>query len=594
MATSDLTLDAGALTAAHQEPPGGRLFLVVQLDGVRPWVVVAPDGCELSVGRTRAATISIDHESVSRVHAKIRRRGTRLELEDLESRNGIMVNGGRVARMRELTAGDEIVIGPLTIIVGTTRAPPRNARVADADAFEARLVAELDHATRYRHCVALAMIRVVGDDTVVDSLARAVRPMDLVGDFGGDHFALLLPRLAHDEAAAAIQRLIGEARGLHADVRAGVAVAPEDGVVADELLARARSALRQARTTGGLVMATSTTADVATGTVIASPAMRRIYALVDRIADSNFSVLILGETGVGKELIAEALHRRSQRREQPLLKVNCAAITDTLLESELFGHERGAFTGADRRKLGYFESAHTGTIFLDEIGEMPPALQAKLLRVLEHKVVTRVGGVDEIAIDVRVVAATHRDVESEVRAGRFREDLYFRLAGFTLAVPPLRDRVEEIVPLAQHFIRKIATETRQPVPELSPDAQLALQRHDWPGNVRELRNAVERAIVVQAGGTILVDDLPERLGEVARRAPAPEPRAAGASQDQLRDQLLELERQAIVEALAHSGGNQTRAAGRLGVSRRALIYKMERFGLKRAPAARTPTDVPDE
>jgi DNA-binding NtrC family response regulator len=292
------------------------------------------------------------------------------------------------------------------------------------------------------------------------------------------------------------------------------------------------------------------------------------------------SVLILGETGVGKEVIAEAIHARSARFAGPLVKINCASLPEHLLESELFGHEKGAVAGADKRKIGLFEAGAGGSIYLDEIGEMAPALQAKMLRVLERKLITRIGGADEISVDVRIIAATHRDLETEVREGRFREDLYFRLAGFTLAVPPLRDRLEEIVPLAQHFARRVAEELGQPAPQLSDDAQLALRSHDWPGNVRELRNAVERAVVVQTSGTITAEDLPERVCDAGRRArPLPD----GSIRDHLRDQLADLERAAIVEALEQFGGNQTRTAQRLGISRRALIYKMERLGLKPPP-----------
>jgi len=394
-----------------------------------------------------------------------------------------------------------------------------------------------------------------------------------------------LPRLSRDEAETTLRRLIDEARGLHADVRAGVAIAPEDGVTAGELFERSRAALRQARTAGALIFdprPATTVADV----VVQSPAMRRIYSLVERIADSSLAVLILGETGVGKEIVAEAIHQRSSRRTGPLVKINCASLPENLLESELFGHERGSFTGADRRKIGFFEAATGGTIFLDEIGEMQVNLQSKLLRVLERKVVTRVGGTDEIAVDVRVLAATHREVEAEVRANRFREDLYFRLAGFTIAVPPLRDRGEEIVPMAEHFVRRVAAELGQPAPQLAEDARTALRCHDWPGNVRELRNAIERAVVVQAGDHITADDLPDRVrdaGHRSRAAPAP----GGGMGDHLRDQLADLEREAIVEALALFGGNQTKTASRLGISRRALIYKMERLGLKAPPAAKT-------
>jgi len=288
------------------------------------------------------------------------------------------------------------------------------------------------------------------------------------------------------------------------------------------------------------------------------------------------TVLILGETGVGKELVAEAIHQRSSRRNEPLIKLNCAALPESLLESELFGYERGAFTGAERRKVGFFEAANGGTLFLDEIGEMPLALQAKLLRVLERKVITRVGGTAEVETDTRLIAATHRDLDAEVRAGRFRQDLMFRIGGFTLAVPPLRDRSTEIVPLAEHFARAAAAEQGRTAPQLSEAAREALVAYGWPGNVRELRNAIERALVL-CGEAIEAADLPEKLRDAGQRV-----RPVAAASD-MRGHLAEVERAAIVAALEAEDQNQTRAARRLGLSRRALIYKMEKYGLKPPP-----------
>jgi two-component system, NtrC family, response regulator AtoC len=310
---------------------------------------------------------------------------------------------------------------------------------------------------------------------------------------------------------------------------------------------------------------------------VLDPAMRRVYTLVDRIADSTMTVLILGETGVGKEGVAEAIHKKSSRRDKPLIKLNCAALPETLLESELFGYEKGAFTGADKRKVGFFEAADGGTLFLDEIGEMPLPLQAKLLRVLERKVITRVGGTTEIATNARVVAATHRDLEAEVRAGRFRQDLLYRIGGFTLVVPPLRDRSAEILPLAEHFARLTAGEQGRPAPTLAEDAREALTSYSWPGNVRELKNAVERALVL-CGDQITSADLPEKLRDAAHRT---RPVVAGAD---MRGHLAEVERAAIVTALEAEDQNQTRAARRLGLSRRALIYKLEKYGLKPPPS----------
>jgi DNA-binding NtrC family response regulator len=249
-----------------------------------------------------------------------------------------------------------------------------------------------------------------------------------------------------------------------------------------------------------------------------------------------------------------------------------------LLESELFGYERGVFTGADKRKVGFFEAADGGTLFLDEIGDMPLPLQAKLLRVLERKVITRVGGTNEVATDARLIAATHRNLDGDVRSGRFRQDLLFRIGGFTIAVPALRDRPSEIIPLAEHFVRSAAAEQARIPPALSDDARDALAGYDWPGNVRELRNALERALVL-ATDTITAADLPERLHDASHRVRPPV--ATGAD---VRGQLAEVERAAIVAALEAESGNQTRAARRLGLSRRALIYKMEKYGLKPPPA----------
>jgi transcriptional regulator with PAS, ATPase and Fis domain len=314
---------------------------------------------------------------------------------------------------------------------------------------------------------------------------------------------------------------------------------------------------------------------------VIDPVMQRVYKLVGKIAPSTMTVLILGETGTGKELVAAAIHRGSPRASGPMIKLNCAALPETLLESELFGHERGAFTGADRRKEGFFEAADGGTLFLDEIGEMPAALQAKLLRVLETKVITRVGGTAEVPVSVRVVAATHRDLHADARAGRFRQDLLYRIGGFTIAVPPLRDRKGEIVPLAEHFVRVAAEEVGRPPPALTPEAREALLAYRWPGNVRELENAIERALVL-CEDAIAFGDLPERVREVAQRA------GTVPVTGDIQGQLADVERAAIAAALEAHGDNQTRAARALGLSRRALIYKMEKYGLKPPPGSAAP------
>src|SRR5882672_7922130 len=440
MGTEPQTL-AGATELSA--PPAPRAFLVITIDDGGSRLVDLPEGVDVTFGRSRGATITLDSEKVSRMHARVRRTGDVIEVEDLGSRNGTRVNGDKIEGPRKLATGDE----------------------------------------------------------VLDQVERAIRPMDLIAEDAGDDYLVILPELNRDDGAAAVQRLLDFARAANVQSSAAIALCPDDGTTVEALIGVLRAGLR----TGHVPRAPS----VKGTPIVLDPAMQRVYTLVQRIADTSMTVLILGETGVGKELVCEAIHQQSSRRDRPLIKLNCAALPETLLESELFGYERGAFTGADKRKVGFFEAADGGTLFLDEIGDMPLALQAKLLRVLERKVITRVGGTAEVATDARLIAATHRDLDADVRAGRFRQDLLFRIGGFTVVVPPLRDRAAEIVPLAEHFARTAAAEQARVPPTLSADAREVLSGYAWPGNVRELRNALERALVL-ATDTITATDLPER------------------------------------------------------------------------------------
>jgi len=567
MATEPQTQAGVTEMAVPSEP---RAFLVIHIDndtGSR--VVDLPDGVDVTFGRSRGATINLDHEKVSRMHARVRRTGEAIEIEDLGSRNGTRVNGDKVEEIRRLAPGDEISVGPILAVVGVSSALRRPTTVADAVTGEARLIAEVDRSVRYHRPVTVAMVR-IASDAVIDSIASTLRPMDLIAEDAGDDYLVILPELGRVDGAAAIQRALDFARATNTPATAATAVCPDDGTTVDTLISLLRSGLRTGQAPRIETQAPQTP-------VVTDPTMQRVYALVERIADTSMTVLLLGETGVGKELVCEAIHRKSSRRDRPLIKLNCAALPETLLESELFGHERGAFTGADRRKIGFFEAADGGTLFLDEIGDMPLALQAKLLRVLERKVITRVGGTTEVATDARLVAATHRDLEADVRAGRFRQDLLFRIGGFTIVVPPLRDRPAEIIPLAEHFTRATAAEQGRPAPVLTQDARDTLTAYGWPGNVRELRNAIERALVL-CGDTITAADLPDRLHDASHQV---RPLARTAD---VRGHLADVERAAIVAALEADNNNQTRAARRLGLSRRALIYKMEKYGLKPPPA----------
>ncbi len=309
--------------------------------------------------------------------------------------------------------------------------------------------------------------------------------------------------------------------------------------------------------------------------VAESASMQGVLDLVRRAARSPATVLVSGESGTGKELVARAVHYHSERVGAPFVAANCKAFASGVLESELFGHEKGAFTGAERARPGLFERAHGGTLLLDEIGEVTPEFQAKLLRVLQERVVVRVGGDDERPVDVRIVAATNRDLRAEVAAGRFREDLYFRLAVIPIALPPLRERPEDVLPLARHFLAKWNAELGRGLRGFASDLEALLLRHPWPGNVRELENAIERGVVLARGDVLGADDL--LLEPSPAEADAP-PAGAGRG-ERLQDFLDRAAAERIRAALAEAGGVKLEAARRLGVDRTTLYRLMRRFGI---------------
>lgn len=307
--------------------------------------------------------------------------------------------------------------------------------------------------------------------------------------------------------------------------------------------------------------------------IVADPKMREIFELTRRLADAPTTVLICGETGVGKEIVAEQLHRQSARAGGPFVRVNCAAVPESLVEGELFGHAKGAFTGAHQSRAGHLEAASGGTLLLDEIGDLPLTVQPKLLRVLESKQVQRLGDRRERAVDTRVVCATHRDLEAAVATGGFRQDLYYRIAGFKLAVPPLRERTAELRPLSQRFAARFARRMGAEEPAFSASVWPILEAYPWPGNIRQLRNAIEHATILAAGATIEPSHLPEEV-----KAPAAAIDAnPGAT---MRETVDDAERRAISRALHEAGGKRTEAAARLGVSRRTLQYRLAKYGIK--------------
>jgi len=310
----------------------------------------------------------------------------------------------------------------------------------------------------------------------------------------------------------------------------------------------------------------------------ASESMQEVFRTIRRVAESRATVLIRGESGTGKELAARAIHALGPRRHAAFVAVNCAGIPETLIESELFGHERGAFTDAHERRIGRFEAASGGTLFLDEIGELAPAVQAKLLRALQERRIDRIGASQPVEVDVRVLAATHRDLERDVADGRFRADLFYRINVVPLELPPLRERREDIQRLAQHFLERARTEAQRGPQRIARSALGALERFPWPGNVRELQNAIEHAVALAEGEVLELEDLPRAVVETGRAEQLRESVRSGELG--FEEGLAQFERELLLEALERSGWNQTRAAEQLRITRRVLKLKMDRHALK--------------
>lgn len=300
-----------------------------------------------------------------------------------------------------------------------------------------------------------------------------------------------------------------------------------------------------------------------------SKAMQEVFYVMQMVAESNANVLITGESGTGKELVARAIHKNSLRKSKPFVIVDCTTIPENLLESELFGYEKGAFTGAVERKIGLIELANEGTVFLDEIGELPLSLQKKFLRFIQEREIQRIGSTQRIKVDVRVISATNRDLEKLVKEGSFREDLYWRLNVVRINLPPLRDRKDDIPLLVNHFLNKFSKENNKPIPQLEPEVMDALLNYDWPGNIRELANVIERAVVLSPSGLISIKHLPRRIQENTKWITTKENTL----------NLLEVEKSLILKALNSTGWNQTKAAEILGISRKQLRTKMKHHGL---------------
>jgi DNA-binding NtrC family response regulator len=540
---------------------GSRVFLAVALPLEGSWTVGRAPGCD----------VLIDDDSVSRVHAVLHF-GAEVEIEDVGSSNGTRLSGVEVPR------GDRVVLRPgqlaelgAVVISIEREASMGPRRVWDRETFGARLAQ--DCATRAGFAVARVRIhREIPPAMAEAALLQSIGAHDLVTSPAAEHYDVLL--VDRDEEALQIW-LRAVATLLHriaGTPEVAIARFPEHG----------RSPATLLEYLGGVLdgrLASATARGPSAQVVIKDEAMLAIHRLIERVAASDITVLLTGETGVGKEVLAEQIHQASPRRAQPLVRLNCAALPEQLLESELFGHERGAFTGATHAKHGLFEAAAGGTVLLDEIGEMSLPIQAKLLRVLDERKVWPVGALRPRPIDVRFIAATNRNLEEEVAEGRFRQDLFFRLRGVQLAVPPLRERRGEILPLARLFVERAAGTLRISAPTLTGDAEKALERHPWPGNIRELRNVIDRAVLL-AGDTIGPREL--ELDHVRALGSSIRLEAPGEDLD---GEIAALERDRILEMLERCGGNQSEAARRLGMSRSKLIARLDRYG---APRPRKP------
>ena len=555
--------------------PGSAYLLVVDNDSSS--IFHLPHNGAIVIGRAPEAELRVQHASVSRRHATIRCEDGTARIADLGSHNGTRVNGELVRDSRMLASGDVATVGDVVLVVHFST-PAVVARASYMEiGWRRRLAEELVRAIAFRRSLGVAVIH----GAHASALGPSLRLIDVIGTSDDGHTLLLLPEVERAQARELAEHAIAAVPG----ARGGLAMCPTDACDADTILLAARAAARRARpNTIADAEETATTIHLGERRVlVADPAMNRVFALLERLAVAELPVLVTGETGVGKENAAYAVHHWS-KRQGPFIAVNCAAIgPESLVDAELFGYDKGAFTGAMAAKAGLFESAAGGTLFLDEVGELTPAIQAKLLRALEVKKVTRLGETRERAIDVRVVAATNRSLEDEVRASRFRQDLYFRLSGATVILPPLRDRRCEIPLLARAFLADACVRANRERMAITPAAMQVLLTYSWPGNVRELRNTMEYVMAAAPDDTVEPIDLPERLGGSATLSTttlaSDIPVDAKAQFRPVAEELKELERRRMAEALAASGGVKTKAAALIDMPIRTFTLKLKQYKL---------------
>jgi two-component system response regulator AtoC len=561
-------------------------------------VVLGPDGAvthqlppqgTVLIGRAEDAPVRLIDPLASRNHARLHVLGDGLEIEDLGSANGTRVREQDVTRGTRVRVnlGEAITIGS-TILLVQSRAPTLKPRqVWPHVYFETRLIEECARAQSLRSTFALARLRLDGDEAAErarEVISAELRPGDVLATYGPREYELLLVDSERPQSEAIVAGIVATLQELGMPARSSLVFYPSDGAAPQTLVSRA-SAL--------LLAGDERRRPAPEGFVVENPRMRALYAMAERVAAATINVLITGETGVGKEVLAATVHARSPRAGRPFLCINCAALSESILESELFGHEKGAFTGAVQTKPGLLEAASGGTLLLDEVGEMSLGMQAKLLRVLETRQVMRVGATKPLQIDVRFIAATNRDLEEEIANKTFREDLFFRLNGICLEIPPLRERPEEIEPLARRSMENVARQLGRPAPSLSAEAMELLRSYGWPGNIRELRNVMERAVILCNGEEITAEQLPaqkmRRPAEQGALPAAPSspamlampPAAREAAPVAGRDEKAAAAKRAIIDALERCAGNQTRAAELLGISRRTLCSRLKEYNIPR-------------
>jgi two-component system, NtrC family, response regulator AtoC len=489
--------------------------------------------------------------------------------------------------------------------------------VLDPSPFRQRLSEEVERAVRYQRFVSLLYVdlgKITRDavDALYRTAADALRVVDIVGRLSDSNLVVILPETGANAEIPAT-RLLEKIHSVYPNVKAGLSKCPCNGMEAETLIESARNAAAAAES-GALValpdlVTTISIADGEPAIIAADPVIKQLFALVRKLARSHLSILITGETGVGKEIVAQAIHRWSDRKAYPLLCVNCAAIPESLLENELFGHERGAFSGADTLKPGLIESASGGTLFLDEISEAPPSIQAGLLRVLETRRTRRVGATREKRVDVRFIAATNRQLDKALQEGRFRSDLYFRLSAARIAIPALRKRPADIMPLAELFLNMSRKELDKPEMFFSEAAREALTTHVWPGNVRELKNLMGFLSATLCGPVVDVDDLlgvldtSDTIAEAVHTdppkkmpgfsTPPPVRFSSGIYFRKLSDEIKDLEKQRIEEALIAARGVRKDAAALIGMPLRTLVTKIKVYGLSRVGMSEQPTAKPN-